>query len=67
MHLCYNAQTNEGKIQKTLKKGEKKMNEDEIFQIYNLLSLIFVEKYYDEDDVRECKKLLRKATKAIEK
>lgn len=43
------------------------MNEDEIFQIYNLLSLIFVDKYNDEDDVRECKKLLRKATKEIEK
>lgn len=43
------------------------MNEDEIFQIYNLLSIIFVEKYYDKDDIRECKKLLKKATKAIER
>lgn len=42
------------------------MNEDEIFQIYNLLESIIIEKYYDEDDLRECKKLLRKATRAIE-
>lgn len=42
------------------------MNEDEIFQIYNLLVSIIVEKYYDEDDLRECKKLLRKATRIIE-
>lgn len=42
------------------------MNEDEIFQIYNLLESIIVEKYYDEDDLRECKKLLRKATRIIE-
>ena len=43
------------------------MNEDEIFQIYNLLNLIFIDKYYDKDDVRECTKLLKKATKEIEK
>lgn len=42
------------------------MNEDKIFQLYNLLESIIVENYYDEDDLRECKKLLRKATKAIE-
>lgn len=42
------------------------MNEDEIFQIYNLLESIIIEKYYDEDDLRELKKLLRKATKTIE-
>lgn len=41
------------------------MHEDEIFQIYNLLESIIIEKYYDEDDLRECGKLLRKATKAI--
>lgn len=43
------------------------MTEDEIFQIYNLLEAIIIEEYYDEDDLRECKKLLRKATKTIEK
>lgn len=42
------------------------MNEDEIFQIYNLLESIIIEKYYDEDDLRDCKKLLRKATRIIE-
>lgn len=42
------------------------MNEDEIFQIYNLLESIIIEKYYDEDDMRECRKLLRKATRIIE-
>lgn len=42
------------------------MNEDEIFQIYNLLESIIIEKYYDEDDLRECRKLLRKAVKTIE-
>ena len=43
------------------------MKEDEIFQIYNLLDLIFVDKYYDNDDICECKKLLKKAIRAIEK
>lgn len=43
------------------------MNEDEIFQIYNLLESIIIEKYYDEDDLRELKMLLRKATKTIER
>lgn len=43
------------------------MNEDEIFQIYNLLESIIIEKYYDEEDLRECRKLLRKAAKTIEK
>ena len=43
------------------------MKEEEIFQIYNLLNLIFVDKYYDKDDIRECKKLLKKATKIIER
>lgn len=43
------------------------MNENEIFQIYNLLNIILVESYYDSDDVKKCKKLLKKATKAIEK
>lgn len=42
------------------------MNEDEIFQIYNLLESIIVEKYYDEEYIRECKKLLRKATRILE-
>ena len=42
------------------------MNEDEIFQIYNLLESIIIEKYYDEDDLRECRKLLKKATRFIE-
>ena len=43
------------------------MNEDQIFQLYNLLQSIITEDYYDTDDLRECKKLLRKATRIIEK
>ena len=42
------------------------MNEDKIFQLYNLLESIITEDNYDEDDLRECKKLLRKATQIIE-
>ena len=42
------------------------MNEDQIFQLYNLLQSIISEDYYDEDDLKECKKLLRKATRIIE-
>lgn len=42
------------------------MNEDQIFQLYNLLQSIITENYYDEDDLRECKMLLRKAERIIE-
>ena len=42
------------------------MNEDQIFQLYNLLQSIITEDYYDVYDLRECKKLLRKATRIIE-
>lgn len=41
------------------------MNEDQICQLYNLLQSI-TEDYYDTDDLQECKKLLRKATRIIE-
>lgn len=54
---------NEDKI---LRNEGPNMNEDEIFQIYNLLESIIIEKYYDDDDLRECRKLLRKAAKTIE-
>lgn len=43
------------------------MNEEQIFQLYNLLQSIITEDYYDDDDLRECKKLLRKATRIIER
>ena len=42
------------------------MNEDQIFELYNLLQSIITEGYYDDDDLRECKKLLRKAVRIIE-
>lgn len=42
------------------------MTENEIFQIYNLLESIIIEKDYDEEELRECRKLLRKATRIIE-
>lgn len=42
------------------------MNEEQIFQLYNLLQSIITEDYYDVDDLRECKQLLRKATRIIE-
>lgn len=43
------------------------MNEDQIFQLYNLLQSIIAEDYYDVDDLKECKKLLRKASRIIER
>lgn len=43
------------------------MNEDQIFQLYNLLQSIITEGYYDTDDLKECKKLLRKAARIIER
>lgn len=42
------------------------MNEDQIFQLYNLLQSIITEDYYDVDDLKECKQLLRKAARIIE-
>lgn len=43
------------------------MNEEQIFQLYNLLQSIITEDYYDDDDLKECKKLLRKAERIIER